>query len=153
MPSHQEIARSVAEDIYGKGNLGLIDEYFSPDYLAHEPLGVLDRDDVRDQVQQFRAAFPDMKPVVEEQIEQGDIVVTRFSVEGTHKGTFMGIAPTHRPCRLTGITVSHFRQAKIAEDWTNWDVLGLLSQIGGVKLPEQVERAVAAATPAPEARV
>jgi predicted ester cyclase len=73
---------------------------------------------------------------VEDQIAEGDRVVTRFTSRGTHKARFMGVEATGRELIWTGITIDHIVGGKIVESWANWDMLGMLQQLGIVVLPD-----------------
>jgi steroid delta-isomerase-like uncharacterized protein len=86
-------------------------------------------------IQAWRAAFPDARSTVDQQIAEGDRVVTRWTARGTHTGDFQGMAPTGKPFTLTGITIERVMDAKIAEVWVNRDDLGLLSQLGALPAP------------------
>jgi steroid delta-isomerase-like uncharacterized protein len=78
------------------------------------------------------SAFPDLKLMVEDQIAEGDKVVTRWSATGTHQGELLGIPPTGKQTTATGITIDRIQGGKIVETWTHWDNLGLLQQLGVV---------------------
>ena len=80
----------------------------------------------------FAAAFPDMKVVIDQTIEQGDKVVARWTSTMTHKGEFLGFAPTGKKAIITGTSIQRISNGKIVEGWDNWDQLGLLVQIGAV---------------------
>ena len=66
-------------------------------------------------------------------LSDGDHVVARWTSTGTHLGDLQGIAPTGRRITSTGITIARFVNGKIAEEWANWDTLGLMRQLGVVK--------------------
>jgi len=75
-------------------------------------------------------AFPDLRFEIEQQLAEGDFVVTRWLATGTHGGVLMGIAPTRRRARTRGCTVSEFRSGKAVHDWIYWDSGNLLRQLG-----------------------
>jgi predicted ester cyclase len=77
-----------------------------------------------------RAAFPDLRLTIEDQIAEGDKVVTRFTARGTHRGKLPGIAPTGKQVTTTAIIINRYTGGKIAESWINGDILGLLQQLG-----------------------
>ncbi len=79
----------------------------------------------------FWAVFPDAKVTVEEFIEQGDTLVVRYTITGTHQRVFMNVAATGKSIRLPGISILRFRNGQCFERWTCSDSLLLLSQIGG----------------------
>jgi predicted ester cyclase len=79
----------------------------------------------------FRSAFPDLQTAVKDLIAEGDKVVIHWESRGTHRGEFMGLAPTQKPVTLSGIT--RVVGGKCVEDWTQFDALGLLQQLGAVQ--------------------
>jgi len=83
----------------------------------------------------YRRAFPDLRVTVEDLIAEGDKVVGRLRFRGTHLGELDGIAPTGRRVDCTGIVVSRMEGGKIAEDWANFDDLGLMRQLGAIPPP------------------
>jgi steroid delta-isomerase-like uncharacterized protein len=69
---------------------------------------------------------------IEDEIAEGDRVVTRWSARGTHEGEFFGIPATGKQATVTGVTIDRIIDGRIAESWTNWDTLGLLQQLGAI---------------------
>ena len=63
-------------------------------------------------------------------VVEGDKVATRWVSTGTHQGELQGIAPTGKNISITGISVARFANGKIAEEWANWDALGMMKQLG-----------------------
>ena len=82
-------------------------------------------------------ASPDLHITVEDQVAEGDKVVTRYTTRGTHQGPFMGIPPTGKHVTVTGIVITRFANCKEVEEWANADWLGLLQQLGVVPTPGQ----------------
>jgi predicted ester cyclase len=85
----------------------------------------------------LRGAFPNLEVTVEDQVAEGDRVVTRWITRGTHKGEFQGIPPTGRQVAITGITIFLVADDKLLEGWSNADMLGMLQQLGAVPEPGQ----------------
>ena len=136
--------RRYVEEAGNEGNLELADEIFDR-YLAHQSDGsVLERgpEDVKRFMGEFRQAFPDFHSTIEDQIAEGDKVVTRWTMRGTHQGEFRGIAPTGKQITVTGIGIFRFSdEGKVIESWDNFDQLGMMRQLGVVHSPEQSEEA------------
>ena len=86
----------------------------------------------KDNVNQYRSAFAGAQITVNEQVGEGDLVASRWEGRGSHTGEIMGIAPTGRDVVVSGQTLSRLESGKIVEEWTNWDTLGMLQQIGAV---------------------
>ena len=83
----------------------------------------------------YRAAFPDTHLTIEDQIAEGDKVVTRWTATGTNQGTLMGIPPSGKRVTITGISITRIANGKAVEDWVNFDTLGMLQQIGAIPTP------------------
>jgi steroid delta-isomerase-like uncharacterized protein len=131
---NKAIYRRVIEEVWNKGNLSVMDELFAPDVVTHDPAGPGGEMRGREAARQFitanRAAFPDLRLTIEDQIAEGDKVVTRFTARGTHRGKLLGIAPTGKQVTTTAIIINRYTGGKIAESWINGDNLGLLQQLG-----------------------
>ena len=79
----------------------------------------------------FLEAFGDFRVTIGDQIAEGDKVATRWSAEAVHQGTFMGIPPTGKRVRVTGIGIHLVRDGRIAAEWEEWDVASLRAQLEG----------------------
>jgi steroid delta-isomerase-like uncharacterized protein len=127
------LVRRQEEELFGRGNLDVADEIYAPDYVGHDPSNP---EDVRGlqaakrAAADYRRAFPDLRVTVEDLIAEGDKVAARLRVRGTHLGDLNGIAPTGRRVDFTGIVMSRVEGGRIAEDWANFDDLGMMRQLG-----------------------
>jgi steroid delta-isomerase-like uncharacterized protein len=128
------ILRKWYRELWDDWNVAIADELFTSDYFLHLPGNPtpMNRDATKSVVQMFSAAFPDLRHTVDEMMAEGDTVAARWTVRGTHRGDFQGIAPTGRPVSLSGTTVHHLKDGKIAETWLTFDSLDLLQQLGSV---------------------
>jgi steroid delta-isomerase-like uncharacterized protein len=137
MPEKNEVVvRRLMDDVWSKGNLKLIDELLTPDYVDNDPVNhVRGLDGAREVVKKYRSAFPDCRLNIDEIFSMGDRVVVRFTYSGTHQNTLEGIPPTGRHVTGPGIAIHRFSGDKIKESYTNWDALGLMQQLGVVTLP------------------
>jgi len=109
-----------------------VDRYFQlhGDVVYYAPaIGVLRGEAHRQLLTSVFAAFPDSHWIVEHQIAEGDLVVTRWTFSGTHMGTFMGMAPTGNPVSIHGISIDRIADGKIVEEWEEWDTLGFTQQL------------------------
>ena len=130
---NKSVVRRWLDELFNKGNLSVNDEMLVPNYINHDPNLPEDnrsREGFKQFVSMVRSAFPDLQFSFEEQIAEEDKVVTHFSLSGTNKGEFMGIPPTNKQSRVTGITIEHLEEGKIKETWANWDALGMMQQLG-----------------------
>jgi steroid delta-isomerase-like uncharacterized protein len=138
---NKALARSWA-DIWNQGNLDLVDEIYAPDYVNHDltmPEDVRGVEDVREFYRRYLSAFSDAEITIEDQLAEGDKVVTRWTARGTHKGELMGVPPSGKRVEVAGITIGRIEGGKVAEEWDSYDALGLMQQIGAI--PELGEQA------------
>lgn len=134
-------SRRLLEEVFNQGDLAVADELISPAYTLHEnrpglaPSGV---DGLRQLIAMLRRAFPDINGYLEDVIADGNRVVQRISVSGTHLGDYLGTPPTGRRVAYELIHIDRFGpDGKITESWCIDDQLGLLQQIGAVPVPVQ----------------
>jgi steroid delta-isomerase-like uncharacterized protein len=122
------------QELWDNWNVTAADRLFTADYLLH--LSGLpapaDRESAKQIVTMFSVAFPDLRHSVDEMIAEGDTVAARWTVEGTHRGEFQGIAATGKRVKLSGTTVHHMVEGKIQETWLTVDNLDLLQQLGAI---------------------
>ena len=137
---NKAVSRRVAEEIFNGGNVDLADELYAPDYVLHDPSLPEDLhgpEGIKRYAAMTLGAFPDIRVVVEDQVAEGDKVVSRWTANGTHTGDLMGIPPTGRRVEISGVTINRFSGGKIAEDWYQSDDLGMMQQLGVVPSGEQ----------------
>jgi steroid delta-isomerase-like uncharacterized protein len=117
------IVRRWLEEVLTRGNLERVGELFASNYVLHDPSfprDVYGPEGVKRYVAAYRLAFPDARFPVEDQIAQGDKVVSRWSARGTHRGEFLGIAPTGQEVTVTGIEFDHVAGGRIEEAWVGY---------------------------------
>jgi steroid delta-isomerase-like uncharacterized protein len=122
------------EDVWHEGDRRQIDELFTPGFVRHDSGGreLHGTEQNRQFISSLHAAFPDVHFTVEEQIAEGDKVVVRYRFQGTHRGAFQGRAPTHKRITDSGILIYRIADDRIAEQWTEYDLLSLLQQVGAL---------------------
>jgi len=130
-------------EAWNKRNLAVIDELFTSEAVAHDPAvpAVTDVESIKQFIAAYLTAFPDLQVTVDDLFATAGKVATRWTVRGTHKGEFLGIAPTEKSVAVTGITIYRLANRKIAEYWANWDSPGLLQQLGTIRREEQTKGA------------
>ncbi len=84
-------------------------------------------------IQEFRQVFPDYQDTIEVQIAESDMVASRLTCRGTHKGKWHGVQPTGKKVSFTCILLDRIENGKIVETWANWDMYGLMLQLGVIK--------------------
>jgi steroid delta-isomerase-like uncharacterized protein len=134
---NKAIARRFYAEVWNGGNMDTADELIAGDFVDHAaPPGVASGLAGAKQVfTLYRTAFPDLQLSVDDLIAEGDRVVARWSSSGTHQGELMGIPPTGKQVKITGIDLFRFSGGKLAEHWGVFDQLAMLQQIGAVPSP------------------
>ena len=133
----KDVVREILDQVYGQGHLELLDQVCASDYRSHDCLtGDADLVGTREIIRFYRRAFPDLSTECLDLFGERDHVVCRWRFVGTQRGTFLGVPPTGRLCTVEGITISRFSGGKLVEDWSFWDTLGLLQQVGLVDAAE-----------------
>jgi len=133
---NKSIVRRSFEELFTQGKLAVADDVFAPEYVGHDPAlpqDIRGPEQFKKFVMMYRNAFPDLALTIEDQIAEGDEVVTRFTARGTHRGELMGILPTGKKVVVTGISIDRMKNGKSVESWTNYDMLSLLQQLGVVR--------------------
>ncbi len=136
---NKALARYMREE-FDKGNWAVIEETHAPDIVMHfagnpEPLNL---GEMRQMLDTFYEAFPDLKHTFEDQIAEGDKVVTRLTFRGTHQGAFQGIPATGKKIAVEATVIDRIVDGKLVEHWSNLDSLGLMQQLGVIPAPETV---------------
>jgi len=136
------------EEVWNQGRESTIDELFAATGVAHG-LGDTEVDlvgpaQLKPFVRNLRGSLPDLRIMIEDSIAEGDKVMVRVHLEGTHKGTGLGVAPTGRRVTIDGIILARIKDGQIVEGWNSWDQLGLLRQIGALPVAEGPDRFVSA---------
>ncbi|MHA7289158.1 ester cyclase [Arthrobacter sp. MDT3-24] len=113
-------------------NLDIIDEVYAPDLVWHDPgQEIHGTEEAKQFIAMYKSAFPDMSATVEDEIAEGDKVVTRWTLRGSHQGEIEEFGPpTGRQVEIKGISVSRIEGGKIVEEWNSYDNLGVMQQLG-----------------------
>jgi predicted ester cyclase len=136
-----EVARAVVrrdtEEVQQNGNFSVFEELFADDFVDHtpQPGTTPDKKGLLKLYTYLREAFPDLHPEIHWQSVDGDRVTTFKTYYGTHKGSFLGIAPTQRKILFESVDVMRVQNGKITDHWGVGNLLSLLQQIGGLRLP------------------
>jgi steroid delta-isomerase-like uncharacterized protein len=133
MQDGKALVRQFYDAAWSNGDLGAARGFLADDLVDHNPLSFQGRADgaagLLQVVAMIRAALPDLQRTIDDQISEGDRVVTRFTDRATHRGALLGIQPTGREVMLQGINIERIRGGKIAELWHVEDLAGLMRQI------------------------
>jgi steroid delta-isomerase-like uncharacterized protein len=132
---NRAIVRDYYEAVYGRHELDALDDVLAPDFVSAGPGGRMDRGAHAAALTASLTAMPDLQLTIEEQVADGDAVVTRWSARGTHLGPLFGIPATGRPVIASAIHIHHLRDGRIVDQWEQFDALGVLGQLGFVPRP------------------
>lgn len=132
-------ARRFLEEVVNRGNVSVIDELASPDFVDHTaPPGVPAGDEgFKVFITMFRTAFPDLHYTIDDEIAEGDRVVQRSTARGTMKGDFQGMPASGRTATWSEIHITRFADGRAVEHWGVVDQLGMLAQLGFAQAPGQ----------------
>jgi predicted ester cyclase len=131
---NRAVWRRFVEKVLNQGNLSAIDDLIAADYVGHGSDGVdtIGPEGVRGFIRLFHTAFPDVHYTLEDQIAAGDKVLNRATIRGTHRGEFMGVAPTGRPVVVQAVAIARIADGKVVEEWLHFDRWHLMEQLGVV---------------------
>ncbi len=130
---NKEIVRRALEDSWQ--DPGVFDELISSDYVGYDPAlpePIRGPQGAKNNFKQYSDAFEGAHITVKDQIAEGDAVATRWEGRGRHTGELMGVPPTGKEVVVEGLNLTRLRDGKIVEEWSNWDTLGMLQQIGAI---------------------
>ena len=142
--TNKTVSRRFFEEDFGKGKLTVLDEIIANDHVNTGP-GALPEspagpEGAKQLVTVYRNAFPDVHFTIDEQIAEGDQVVTRWTADGTHTGELVGIPATGKTSTVTGIAVDRIVNGKIVESWGIFDQFGMMQQLGVIPTPETARK-------------
>jgi predicted ester cyclase len=136
---NRAVARRVTFELFAGGNLAVMDQLTTPDFVNHgQTPGVPEtegRASLANAIQRVRAAFPDFRYELVHEVAEGDIVVHHLAASGTQTGPFAGAGPTGRSAKWREVHVMRFSGGKMVEQWGVVDRLSALQQLGLAPLP------------------
>jgi steroid delta-isomerase-like uncharacterized protein len=139
MKTHCDVVRQFIERVINGGDIDAVDQFFWENMVEQVPFpgqgpGI---EGLKDVLRGLKAAFPDMHWTIEEQIAEGDRVLTRFEWTGNHSGPFLGVPATHRLVKVWGMVIDRFESGKIKDTRIIMDTLGLMVQLGVIPRPNE----------------
>ena len=128
------VVNRLYEEVWGHGNMAVVDELVADNFVGHtQPSEIPNtREGFKMFAGTYLNAFPGMKMTVDDIITEGDKVVARWSAVGKHKGGLMGIPATDKDVTVTGIDITRIVGGKIVEEWEEFDLAGMMMQLGVV---------------------
>jgi predicted ester cyclase len=132
------VRQRINAEMISQNRLDLVDELFAESFVDHSAVPGLpaNRDGVRMFFGALHAAFSGLHVIVEDQVAEGDKVVTRKTFHGAHTGDFFGVPPTRRTAAWQVIDILRFQDGKVTDHWNVVDQLGLMRQLGAIPEPE-----------------
>jgi phytoene desaturase/steroid delta-isomerase-like uncharacterized protein len=130
---NKAVVRRFYQELWNEGRMEVADELFDADFIGHAPGNAEDArgpEGVKQLVQAWRTAAPDLRVEIISQQAEGDRVATRFVCVGTQTGPLLGIPPTGRRAEMAGMAITRVREGKVMSDWGEFDLLGLMQQLG-----------------------
>jgi steroid delta-isomerase-like uncharacterized protein len=126
------LGRRVFAEIYGAGKVDLVDQLYAEDFVDDSPGGGKGRDLIKEAVLDFHKAIPNLHIDIEDAFATDDKVVIRYVGRGTQTGAYGEIPATGKAVAVRGITIFRIVDGKVKTEWTEYDRLGLLRQLGVV---------------------
>lgn len=133
LEENKALVRRFCEEVWNKGNLDVMKEIFAPDYVRHDlrPGNPLAGPEGQKKIaSDFRAAFPDLRMTIDLLVAEEDMVVVRWTTEGTNTGPWANVPPTGKHARFSGVNIFRISNGKVVELWNHRDDLGLMQQLG-----------------------
>lgn len=124
------MVRLICDEVFNQGNLAVAEEVFAANYVEHFPGLPSGLDGFKHFLTMLRAAFPDLHVTLEDLIGEGDQVVWRWTMHGTHQGELFRLPATGKQATWTEIQIGRFAGGKLVEHWMSFDRLDLLQQLG-----------------------
>jgi steroid delta-isomerase-like uncharacterized protein len=131
--------RRYIEEVFNNGNLSVVEEYVTENYVVHTGLGIEIKgiEGVKEFVSRMRTGFPDLHGTIEHLVADEDEVAYRLTWQGTHKGEIFGQAPTGKLVTFTEVTFIRYEDNKGIEAWALGDRFGLMQQLGAIPTPNK----------------
>lgn len=138
--TNKAIIRRFFDGAFEKEDLAVLDEIVAPDQVSRgpgTPPGMPPGPEGSKMfIVAYRSAFPDLHFTIDEQIAEGNTVVTRWTAHGTHTGELAGIPATGKRATVVGVGIDRIENGKIVESWGTFDQFGMLQQLGVIPAPE-----------------
>ena len=135
---NKTIARKLFEDAWNRGQLETLDTIVAGDCRFHDPVFpsmASGADSLRKHIRMYRNAFPDLNYAIDDIIAERNEVVVHWTMHGTHRQSFLSMAPTNRTASISGTTINRIVDKRIAEQWSDWNLLSLMEQLGLASAP------------------
>jgi steroid delta-isomerase-like uncharacterized protein len=129
------VARRVFEEIFNQGKFEVADEIYAKDFVNHGVTRDIGLKEDQDAARGWRSAFPDLKMKVDKALVDGDYVTVLWSGDGTNTGEGNGLPATGKKLKGRGITIWRISGGKIREEWSEFDQMRIMQQLGLMPAP------------------
>jgi steroid delta-isomerase-like uncharacterized protein len=129
------VYHGIFEEVINRGNFDVIADSFQPHFVLHSPADerpLQGHEGYRAFAERVRGGFPDIEITIHDVVLDGDVIVGRMTIEGTHTRPYLGIPPTGLRIKVSQIVWGRFEDEKIAEAWQELNAIGLLQTLGAV---------------------
>jgi predicted ester cyclase len=142
LEQNKDLMRRFVEQVLNtKGSEGIerVRDFLSEDHVNHNDRSERGNgiEGMQNHILAVRRTYPDIEVTIDDQIAEGDLVVSRLTYRGTHAGKWLGIKPTGKKFTLEGAKIVRIREGRIVESWGFFNTLEALLEIGALRLPEQ----------------
>ncbi|MCK6629830.1 MAG: ester cyclase [Anaerolineae bacterium] len=140
MTDLKTIAHYFLAESFNTGNLAPAAELVAANFTNHDPSTpplAAGPEGYKQLVTTYRTAYPDIHMTIDDLVVEGDKVAGRWTARGTNTGPLMGMPPTGKSATVTGISILTIANGQVTEQYTTWDALGMLQQLGVVPTPGQ----------------
>ena len=143
---NKAVVRRWFDEVLSQGDMGALDSICAechPQFavirgvIEPAPLGM---SGLKSLITSLRTAFPDLQATVEEQIAEGDKVVSRVTMRGTQRGEFNGMPATGKSFNISGVSIWEVRGNLLIQEWVHWDAMGMMQQLGAIPAPMEAAR-------------
>jgi steroid delta-isomerase-like uncharacterized protein len=140
--TNKALLRRFVEELVNRGNMAVAPELVAPDFIELDPFPgqAPGRAGLIESIERLRTAFPDLIWRIEEMVAEGEQVASLHSWSGTHRGEFLGIAPTGKRVRMSCMIFDTYEDGKLKKSRQVMNVLSLLQQLEAMPAAEQEER-------------
>jgi steroid delta-isomerase-like uncharacterized protein len=143
---NKEKVSRFMEEAFGQDKPQLLEDLLDPDFVRYDPYieagEVRGIETVKENIVWFHNVFPDLTCIIEDQVAEGEKVVSRYTIRGTHQGEeFFGVPASGKCFEMRGIQIDRFEGGKLVEERAEFDLLGALQQLGTVPETGQAQGA------------
>jgi len=130
---NKHITKRFMDECWNQGKMDSIRELVASGCKLHDPVFpalTSGADNLKRHIETCRSGFPDLKFSIEDTIAERNEVVHHWTARGTHKGQFLGLPPTNRTVTISGTSINRIEGGKIVEQWSDWNLMTLMEQLG-----------------------